>query len=163
VAEDFIKVISDLLDPYQTSVKDTSKFSGVPHDEVLYAYEYWLQYLKLLVNEPFTIQIIQGQQDDGVDLILEFLNSDKKIGLQAKSHNDLKNEKFREKLMSQITYSKKHGLKKLFVILCADLQNRSQSYKVRNMTSQASQMQDNYVSIILPQKAYPISIYVSGL
>lgn len=156
MTNNLINAIRDLLDPYQISVEDTSRFVGVPHDEILEAYEYWLQYLKLLIKEPFTIQIIQGLQDEGVDLILEFLKSDKKIGLQVKSHNDLKDKKFREKIMAQIAYSKKHGLEKLFVILCADLQNNSQSSKTRNMTSQVSQMQDDYVLIILPQQAYPI-------
>ena len=156
MTNNLINAIRDLLDPYQISVEDTSRFIEVPHDEILEAYEYWLQYLKLLIKEPFTIQIIQGLQDEGVDLILEFLKSNKKIGLQVKSYNDLKNEKFREKLMAQITYSKKHGLEKLFIILCADLQNNSQSLKTRNMMSQVSQMQDDYVLIISPQQAYPI-------
>ena len=156
MVENIVKIINDLIDPPTANITETSNFEGVPHDDILEAYQYWLQYLKLLVKEPFTIQIIQGQQDEGVDLVLEFLNSDKKIGLQVKSYNDLKQENFREKLMSQITYSKKHGIVKLFVILCADMQNRSQSSKVRNMMSQASQMQDNYISIISPQKVYPI-------
>lgn len=156
ITDNLAKTISDLLDPYQVSIKDTSGFVGVPHDEILEAYVYWLQYLKLLVNEPFTTQIIQGLQDEGVDLILKSLSTDKKIGFQIKNHNDLKDKEFRGKIMSQIAYSRKHGLEKLFIILCADLQNSSQISKVRNMTSQASQMQDNYVSVIASEKAYPV-------
>lgn len=155
MTNDFVKTIIDLLNPYQLS-RNTSGFAGVPHDEILEAYRDWLQYLKLLVKEPFTIQFTQGLQDEGVDVILECLNSNKKIGFQIKSHNDLKDEKFRPKIMSQITYSKKHCLEKLFVILCADLQNKSQSLKVHNMVSQISQMQDDYVLVIEPEKAYPV-------
>ena len=154
--DNLVKTISYLLDPYPMSIKDTSRFVGVQHEEILKAYEYWLQYLKLFVKEPFTTQIIQGLQDEGVDLILKFLNTDKKIGFQVKSHNDLKSKEFRGKIMSQIAYSRKHGLEKLFIILCADLQNNRQILKVRNMISQASQMQDNYVSVIVSEKTYPV-------
>lgn len=155
IKDSLTKTISDLLAPYQTSIENPSGFAEVPHDEILKAYEYWLQYLKLLVKEPFTTQITHGLQDDGVDLILTSLNTDKKIGFQVKSYNDL-NREFRGKVMSQITYSRKHGLEKLFIILCADLRNNNQILKVRNMISQVSQMQDNYVSVIEPEKAYPV-------
>ena len=144
------------MDPYRISDKDTSGFIRVPHDEILYAYEYWLQYLKLLVKEPFTIQIIQGLQDEGVDLILECLKSNKKIGLQVKSHSDLKNNEFRKNTMTQIAYSEKHKLDKLIIILCADLQDKSQGPKVRNMMSQVSQMPRDYISVIGPEKAFPV-------
>lgn len=156
MADNFVKTISDLLDPYQIPDKDTSGFVGVPHDEILYAYEYWLQYLKLLVKEPFTIQITQGPQDEGADLILRCLNSNKEIGLQVKSYMDLNDKEFRKNLMAQIAYSEKHELEKLIIILCADLQDKSQGLKVRNMMSQVSQMQRGYVSVIGPEKAYPV-------
>lgn len=156
LSQALVQVITDLLDPPPVGVERTKQFKGVAHDEILYAYKYWLEYLKLLVKEPFAVEIIQGQQDEGVDLIINFLASDTKLGLQVKSYNDINDQKFRERVMQQISYSKKHGLSKLLVILCADLENRSHSYKVRNLLSQFSQMSDNYVMAIQPQQALPV-------
>lgn len=154
--ENVVQIISDLLDPPSAKVEQTSKFKGVRHDDIVVAYKYWLEYFKLLIKEPFVLEITQGLQDDGVDLLIHFLKSETKVGLQIKSHNDVNEQKFREKVMSQISYSKKHKLSKLLVILCADLTDRIHSYKVSNLLSQFSQMGDNYVVPIQPQQALPI-------
>lgn len=156
MSQALVQVITDLLDPPPVAVERTKQFKGVPHDEILFAYKYWLEYLKLLVKEPFAVEIIQGQQDEGVDLVINLLVSNTKLGLQVKSYDNISDQQFRQKVMQQISYSKKRKLSKLLVILCADLENRSHSYKVRNLLSQFSQMSDNYVMAIQPQQALPV-------
>lgn len=158
----YLEDILKLLDPPAVPVEQTSKFKGVAHDKILYAYKNWIEYLKLLIREPISVEIIQGQQDEGVDLIVTYLVSNMKIGLQVKSNNEIVNDDFRSKIMSQITYSRKHGLSKLLIAPCADLKRRSQDFKVRNLMSQMSQLGDDYVIILQPQKILPIWLSFSN-
>ena len=95
-----LQALNDILDVPPRSIEATLQFNRVAHDQILFAYRYWSDYLKLLIKEPVDIQIIQGQQDEGVDLIIYFKTSAIKIGLQVKSYNDIKDEKFREKTMA---------------------------------------------------------------
>lgn len=150
-------LISDILIPPSLPTKQTSQFKGIPHDEILYAYKYWIEYLKLLLPEPMSIEILQGRQDEGVDLVVKFLSSGKKIGLQVKSYAEIKQDTFQSTIMAQITRSKKHNLSKLLVIPCGDLENRSHSSKIRNLMSQIDQLQDgDYALVIQPQNSLPV-------
>ena len=150
-------LISDLLNPPSLPIKQTSQFKGIPHDEILYAYKYWIEYLKLLLPEPVSVEILQGQQDEGVDLVVKFLSSEKKVGIQVKSYNEIKNETFQSTIMAQITRSRKHNLSKLLIVPCGHLENRSHSAKIRNLMSQIDQLDDNnYALVIQPQNSLPI-------
>lgn len=151
-----IDIITKILEPDQAKIADTKQFKGVPHVKILEAYRYWLEYLKLLIKEPYTVEILQGLQDAGVDLVIKFLKSDVKIGLQVKSYQDLQQEDFQQAVMSQISHSKKHGIEKLLLIPCGDLTNRSHNNKIPNLMSNVDQMNDNYVHFIQPQQALPI-------
>lgn len=157
-----VSIITDILQPTQSKTEETKQFKGVPHDNILYAYKYWLEYLRLLIREPFTIEILQGLQDAGVDLIIKFLKSGSKIGIQVKSYQDLNRPNFQQEVMSQISHSKKHGLEKLLLIPCGDLTNRSHNNKIPNLMSNVSQMNDDYVFFIQPQQSLPVyQCYIS--
>ncbi len=149
-------LISEILTPPPLPTKQTDQFKGVPHDEILYAFKYWIEYLKLLLPEPISAEIQQGRQDEGVDLVVKFLSSEKKVGLQVKSYNEIKSETFQSTIMSQITRSKKHNLSKLLIIPCAHLENRSHSSKIRNLMSQIDQLNENYAMVIQPQNSLPV-------
>lgn len=160
--QSIIDIITEILQPTQAKSDDTRQFKGVPHDNILEAYRYWLEYLRLLIKDPYLVEITQGLQDAGVDLVIKFLKSDMKIGLQVKSYQDLKRKNFQQEVMSQISHSKKHGLKKLLIIPCGDLSNKSHSNKIPNLMSNIDQMNDNYAYVIQPQFALPIyQCYVS--
>jgi len=151
-----IDVITETLHPTPSKVEDTKQFKGVPHDDILNAYKYWLEYLRLLIREPYTVEILQGLQDAGVDIIIKFLKSNSKIGIQVKSYQDLNRPMFQQEVMSQISHSKKHGIEKLLLIPCGDLTNRSHNNKIPNLMSNVDQMNDDYVHFIQPQQALPV-------
>ena len=50
-------LISEILTPPPLPTKQTDQFKGVPHDEILYAFKYWIEYLKLLLPEPISAEI----------------------------------------------------------------------------------------------------------
>lgn len=153
------KMIFEILQP--TPIKDNAilkKFKTISHENVLSAYSHWLESLKLLSADPYLIEIIQGLHDEGVDLIIKFLQSGNKIGLQVKSYGDIEEKTFSQNTKSQITDSKKHGLSKLIIILCADLERTIQATRVRNLMSSIDQMGDDYVQIIQPQYVLPICL-----
>ena len=151
-----IDLITEILHPTPSKVEDTKQFKGVPHDDILNAYKYWLEYLRLLIREPYTVEILQGLQDAGVDIIVKFLKSNLKIGIQVKSYQDLNRPMFQQEVMSQISHSKKHGIEKLLLIPCGDLTNRSHNNKIPNLMSNVDQMNDDYVHFIQPQQALPV-------
>ena len=91
-----IQIVSEILQPRPVKIEETAQFKGVLHKDILSAYDYWLNYLRLLVKEPILIEITQGLQDDGVDLVIRFLKSDTTVGLQVKSYLDLTKPTFQQ-------------------------------------------------------------------
>lgn len=73
-----------------------------------------------------------------------------------KSWRDVDSTDFRSKVMSQISYSRKHGTKELYIALCGDLTDSRQAEKIRSLVSNISEMKDDYVKVISPEKAVTI-------
>jgi len=111
-----------------------------------------------MLVEPVNIIITQSLRDDGVDVLLELLSSNIKIGFQIKSYNDIKEKLFTRKIKAQISTSRKHDLKRLFVCLCGDLTDISQFEKMAGISSEISEMNksDNYCIVLSPLKMIQI-------
>ena len=99
----------------------TKIFKTVSHRDLCLSVQYWLEQNRLLLVEPINVIITQSLRDEGVDVILDCLSSQIKIGFQLKSFGDIKARDFASKLKSQIATSKKHGLNKLFICFGGDL------------------------------------------
>lgn len=137
--------------------ESTSVFEGISHGNLCSAFQYWVDQVKMLLGEPVEVKITQSLRDDGIDIIVELLQTEQKIGIQVKNWRDINSSDFTSKVMSQISYSRKHGAKELYVALCGDLMSPSQAEKIRGLISNISEMKDNYVKVISPEKA--ITIY----
>jgi len=141
-----------LFDVNTSIPNKTVIFNKVSHDDLCDEIIYWIEQCKLLFGEVVWIQQIQSRQDAGVDIIVDFPNSEIKFGFQIKSYNDIKTEDFSSKVDAQITQSKKHGLSKYFITFAGDLTDKSQNQRTRIKISNLNQLKDDYVISIPPEK-----------
>ena len=134
--------------------EETSQFQEITHDDLCNAIQYWLEHNRLSLVEPINVFITQSLRDEGVDVILECLTSEVKIGFQMKSFNDIKDRGFAKKLKAQIASSKKHGIDRLFICFGGDLTYRNHAEKINGISSEIDEINksDDYMYIISPLK-----------
>src|SRR5262249_6921910 len=101
------------------------------------------------------ISILQSLQDRGCDLLIDWPQR-AKYGVQLKNNDDVRREDFANKTVSQIQDSHQHGLVRLFVVLAADITGDSNLQKVRGFESRISAMNDPYVAIVPPERAWSL-------
>lgn len=144
--------LQDMLSVQPSPIDRTAIFRNTSHDELCKAFNYWLSQMQLLFGRPVNISEFHGPLEQGPDLVLDFVGANIKFGIQVKSYQDVQAQGFQSRLMSQITYSGKHGLSKLFVVICSDMTDSSQSSKTRIVLSELSQIGD-YAIPVPPEKA----------
>lgn len=154
-----VEKLVKLIDVKSASDEETKIFAEVSHDEICKAIEYWVDQTRLIFGEPVLTYQNQSLRDSGVDVSINLVTSKINFGFQVKSHGDINEKSFSQKVNAQITQSKKHDLTKLVVALAGDLTDNSQKEKVRGMISEIKQQKgDNqYVIVISPEKL--VSIY----
>jgi len=150
--EEFLERFVAMIQVQPAEPKQTSMFVKTKHEELCLAFSCWFNQLLLLFGDVVQVAITQSLHDDGVDIVVEQLSTKKRMGLQIKSHYDISEKTFHQKIMAQIAVSKKHDLMKLFVILCADLTDQEQLDRTRGLISELSEM-DDYAVPITPEKA----------
>jgi hypothetical protein len=150
--EEFLDRFIAMLQVQPAVPERTHAFLETKHEELCLALLSWFNQLLLLFGDVVQVAITQGLHDEGVDLLVEQLSTHKRIGLQVKSYFDISEKDFHQKVLSQITASKKHDLMRLFVILCADLTDPTQLNRSRGLVSELSQM-DNYAVPIVAERA----------
>jgi len=144
--------LSEMLQVPPVSPDRTKMFKGVTHSDLCTAFQYWFSNLQLLFGEPVQILTLHGLHEEGVDLIIDLMTSQLKFGFQINSHGDVEDKGFQKKVASQISYSQKHSLSRLFVVICSDLTDPSQEKKTRTLLSNLSQMGE-YALPIAPERA----------
>jgi hypothetical protein len=150
--EGLLERLQDMLSVQPAPIDRTTVFRDTSHDELCKAFHYWLSQMQLLFGRPVNMTEFHGPLEQGADLVLAFVATDIKFGIQIKSYQDVQAQGFQSKLMSQITYSRKHDLSKLFVVICSDMTDPSQSSKTRVVLSELSQI-GNYAIPVPPEKA----------
>jgi hypothetical protein len=93
--------------------------------------------------------------DRGCDLLIEWPQH-AKYGLQLKSNGDVEEADFANKTLAQIQDSRQHGLRRLYLVLAADITSSSNSQKVRGLVSRISSMNDPYVVVVPPEQAWTL-------
>ena len=135
---------------------ETSRFRGVKHDDLVNSLRYWFEQTRLFFGEPLVVQGNQSRNDAGVDLLLLFVNSKKKIGIQIKSHYDISESSFQKNVKAQMVDSQRHGLDFYLIGFAGDMTSNSQKEKVGRMISEISQTNDKKVLVLQPEQVYPI-------
>jgi hypothetical protein len=130
----------------------TAGFKDKSHAELIQLLRTQLE--ERLLHNP-KISTFQSLQDRGCDVLIEW-GPHAKYGLQIKSHGDIAEKDFAKNTLSQVQDSRQHGLQKLYVLLAGDLTDQSQEQKVRGLHSRISAMNDPYVSVIPPERAWSI-------
>ena len=149
-SESIPSYIYKIFDIKTIKKEDTSIFStkDINHAKLIEAFEFWLNCFKNYINHSYTVSNIHNIQDEGVDIIIEFENFSLRIGIQIKSYGDIEDESFSRNTHAQIQSSHSHKLNLLVLVLCGDLNNRSQEGKITALMSKISQQHTKYVIII---------------
>jgi tetratricopeptide (TPR) repeat protein len=152
-AETLIRALDRLLWPTASGDSATAGFRDKKHDGLLSA-------LRVVLDAHFgarvRVSIFQSLPDAGCDIGLLFPAQGLKCGIQVKSHRDIAQLDFATKTLAQIQDSRRHGLRRLYLVLAGDLTDPSQLEKVRGLDSRISQMQDDYVTVVPPERVWTL-------
>ncbi|MEK6263010.1 MAG: hypothetical protein AABP62_30895 [Planctomycetota bacterium] len=130
----------------------TKGFQQKLHDGLV---ERLQEFLEARLPENPRLAILQSLQDRGCDLLIEWPQR-AKYGVQLKNNGDVEKLDFSVKTLAQIQDSKQHGLVRLYLVIAADITGVSNSQKVRGMISRISAMNDPYVVVIPPERAWSL-------
>jgi hypothetical protein len=145
------------LDVQPSKVKETQYFQRKSHDSLCVDIETWVNKLQVFLGEFIWIEQNQSLKDEGVDLLVHFIESHVKFGFQIKSHGDISEKTFSTKVDAQILRTKKHDISAFFIFFGGNLNDRSHFERVRQKISSISQMGVKNVYCINPEKFYTIT------
>ena len=132
---------------------DTAGFRGQKHEDLL-------QSLQRAIDRQFgtalQVTIVHSLDEAGCDIGIRFPDSGVKRGVQLKSYQDVGQKCFARDTLAQIQDSRQHGLDRLYVVLCGDMKDCSQSQKVHGLLSRISRIGDDYVHAIPPERAWTL-------
>lgn len=153
----FIKEqLSAILNVGFASREDTAGFKDVKHDPYIEALRDWLHsYGPNWVEQP-SIPILQGLNDRGVDLKIEFKTTGLNVGFQVKSYGDISDENFSTKIWQQIGQSRSYAIDHFYIVLCGDMTSSSHYQKVRFLLSSLEQGDYPDISVIPPEQAWQL-------
>jgi hypothetical protein len=148
--ENIPSYIYKIFDIKSIKKEDTSIFSTkeINHSKLIESFEFWLNSFKNYINHSYTVNNIHNIQDEGVDIIIEFEYFSLRIGIQIKSYRDIEDESFSRNTFAQIQSPHSHKLNLLVLVLCGDLNNKSQEGKMKALMSKISQQHTKDVIII---------------
>jgi len=154
------RVLQNVLWPAAEDVARTADFREQRHDPLLTRLQNILE--ARLLEKP-RISILQSLQDRGVDLLIEWPFRGK-YGVQLKSHGDVEEKEFAAHTLMQIQDSRQHGLQRLYVVIAADILevrkgkilDNANAQKVRALISRISSMNDPYVVVVPPERAWTL-------
>jgi hypothetical protein len=142
--------LAQLMSPRAADASLTAGFQRERHDPLI-------QRLQNILEERLTgkprLSILQSLHDNGCDLLIEWPQL-AKYGVQLKSNGDVESADFAGKTLAQIQDSRQHGLRRLYLVLAADITSISNSQKVRGLVSRISSMNDPYVVVMPPEQAW---------
>ena len=146
------KVLDHLLWPGAADVARTADFRDERHDPLVTRLQGILE--AGLFERP-RLSVLQSLQDRGCDLLIEWPQR-AKYGVQLKSNGDVEQADFSTRILAQIQDSRQHGLERLYVVLAADIRDNSNAQKVRGLVSRISAMNDPYVVVVPPERAWTL-------
>jgi hypothetical protein len=154
------RVLQSMLWPAAADVGRTEDFRERRHDPLLTRLQGILE--ARLLERP-RMGILQSLQDHGVDLLIEWPRR-AKYGVQLKSHGDVEDKDFASHTLMQIQDSRQHGLELLYVVIAADIRevrkgkklDNANSQKVRGLISRISSMNDPYIVVVPPERAWTL-------
>ena len=133
--ENAINNLSLILNAKPSPVKDTTIFETISHPELCKAVKFWFEQLRLLFGEPINVEIVHGNNEDGIDLYINLLKEPIiRFAIQIKSYGDIKKGNFNDSVYAQIGKSIKHALTRLVFAFAADL--TSQDGKISHILSE---------------------------
>lgn len=145
-------VLENIMWPAMADSALTARFQQERHDPLVARLQRLLE--ATLLERP-RLSILQSLQDRGCDLLIEWpLRA--KYGVQLKSNRDVEEKEFASHTLMQIQDSRQHGLKRLYVVFAADITGNSNSQKVRGLESRISAMNDPYVVVVPPERAWTL-------
>lgn len=147
------------FDVQPSTPQETAHFQKKNHKTLCGDVENWINKLQVFFGEFIWVEKNQSLRDEGVDVIVYFVESKIKFGMQIKSYNDICNKQFSSKVDGQISRSKKHGISALFVLFAGNMADKTNSHpeKVNGKISDISVMKDDYTYCINPEQFYTIS------
>lgn len=142
--KDLITSISILLNQSSINENDILYFENKKHDELVEKLRCYLFNNKSYIGNP-KLEILQGLNDHGVDLLLE-THDGLKVGFQVKSHFDVSEKDFSKNLKRQITESSFHNISKLYILICSPYDTGDNNYKpkIANILSELSGFKTNF-------------------
>lgn len=150
--------ISTILNRKSSSDGETDFFADKNHDDLLDLLLRYIENSSPLIGNPKVFKT-QSLNDHGVDLIIEYPNTCK-IGVQIKSHFDVKGEDFAVKVKSQLAESQYHGLDKWYLLICSPLVEpggkKNYSSKISHLINELSSYKTSYHVVYGPQHAVNI-------
>jgi hypothetical protein len=154
------RVLQNVLWPAAADVSRTEAFRAHRHDPLITRLQ---EILEAMLLERPRMSILQSLQDRGVDLLIEWPQRGK-YGVQLKSHGDVEDKEFASHTLMQIQDSRQHGLERLYVVIAADIRevrkgnklDNASSQKVRGLISRVSAMNDPYVVVVPPERAWTL-------
>jgi hypothetical protein len=154
------RVLQNVMWPTAAEVDRTKDFHQHLHDPLVRQLQEILE--GRLLEHP-RISILQSLHDRGVDLLVEWPNRGK-YGVQLKSDGDVEEKDFAARTLVQIQDSHQHSLERLYVVIAADIREirngkkleNSKSQKVRGLMSRISSMNDPYIIVVPPERAWTL-------
>jgi len=154
------RVLQNVMWPATADVSRTEDFRQQWHDPLLTRLQ---EVLEARLLERPRMSILQSLQDRGADLLIEWPHRGK-YGVQLKSHGDVEEKEFASHTLMQIQDSRQHGLQRLYVVIAADIRevrkgkklDNANAQKVRGLISRISSMNDPYVVVVPPERAWTL-------
>ncbi len=143
-------VLENVMWPPMADTALTAGFRQERHDPLVTHLQTILE--TRLLEQP-RLSNLQSLQDCGCDLLIEWPHR-AKYGVQLKSNGDVEQGDFATKTVAQIQDSRQHALRRLYVVLAADANSNSNAQKLRGFESRVSVMNDPYVRVIQPERAW---------
>lgn len=145
------------LDPVPAPTRETAEFRGLSHDELCRGLSQWLRGIEPFLGDNLQVTVTHSLQDAGVDVVLDAIGCQTKLGIQVKSDGDVESRTFAADVKRQITESRQHGLEGLAVVICADANGKSREQKIGGLLSELSRTGDTYVAAVPP--AFALSVW----
>ncbi|MBK8396212.1 MAG: hypothetical protein IPL26_13375 [Leptospiraceae bacterium] len=143
--------LSTILSEKRGTDIDTEYFKNLKHDTLLDEVISLFEINKSNLGYS-QIQKMQSLNDHGVDILMHF--GEIKIGFQIKSHFDVTENNFAANVKRQISESYFHGIKKLYLLICAPINDDSNNYQFRisHLVNEISSYKFKYISVFEPQE-----------
>jgi len=153
--------IDSFFDVKTSDIENTNIFKGTAHKDLLDLLLKWIETRNSKIK--LFCEVIHGPRESGIEIIAKlYPNGNEAFGIQLKNDDDVKAKDFPTKLKAQITDSKKHTIRGLMIFFAADMTNPNVERKIKGMLSELSQIKDQFVRTIPPEKTVTIVREISG-